>query len=106
MSKSILSASRTRTWGSLVRAIARKLLTFFQGFTEADARALLSAYGLYQVEVDYLQQNRPNRRKEIGRDFGGLGYGGPIDRLPGLIPIGVHPDLIRVSRTNSTRESR
>jgi hypothetical protein len=81
-------------------------LTFLQGFTEADARALLSACGLYDVEVDYLRQNRPNRRKEIGRDFGGLGYGGPINRLPGIIPIGVHPDLIQVSRTKTTRQSR
>jgi hypothetical protein len=94
-------SSRTRTWGNSVRGIAQKLLAFFQGFTEADARALLSAYGLYEFEIDYLRQNRPNRPNrpmESGRDFGGLGYGKPIDRLPGLIPIGVHPDLIRVSR--------
>src|SRR5689334_13833983 len=104
MSKSTLSASRIRIWGNSVRGTARKLLAFFQGFTETDARALLSAYGLYEVEVDYLRQNRPNRRKQISRDFGGLGYGNPIDRLPGLIPIGVHPDLIRASRTSTTRD--
>jgi hypothetical protein len=34
--------------------------TFFQGFTVEDARALLSAHGLYEFEVDYLRTIRPD----------------------------------------------
>jgi hypothetical protein len=96
-------SSRTGILGNSVRGIARKVLAFFQGFTEADARALLSAYGLYEVEIDHLRQNRSNQRREIGRDFGRLGYGNPMERLPGLLPIGVHPALVQVSRTHTTR---
>jgi hypothetical protein len=108
MSKQVLPESQTRTLGNSVCGIVRKLLAFFQGFafqgfTEADARALLSAYGLYEVEVDHICQSRPDQRKEISRNLGGLVYGDRIDRWPGPIPIGVHPDLIRATRTNTRR---
>jgi hypothetical protein len=103
MSKQILPESKTRTLGNSVCGIVRKLFAFFQGFTEADARALLSAYGLYEVEVDHIRQSRPDQRKEISRNLGGLVYGDRIDRWPGPIPIGVHPDLIRATRTNTRR---
>jgi hypothetical protein len=105
MSKQVLPENQTRTLRNSVGGIVRKLLAFFQGFTEADARALLSAYGLYEVEVDHIRQNRPDRRKEISRNFDGFGYGNRIDRWPGPIPIGVHPELIRTTRTKATRNN-
>jgi hypothetical protein len=37
--------------------------TFFQGFTVEDARALLSAHGLYAFEVDYLRTIRPDHEE-------------------------------------------
>jgi hypothetical protein len=37
--------------------------SFFRGFTVEDARALLSAHGLYEFEVDYLRTLRPEDKK-------------------------------------------
>ena len=41
------------------RGIVKKFLAFFR-FTEADACTLLSAYGVYAIEIDRMQNNRSN----------------------------------------------
>jgi len=59
MSKQILPENRTRTSGNSVSGIVRKLLAWFTAFSEADARVLLSGYGLHEFEVDQMQWDRP-----------------------------------------------
>jgi len=46
-----------------VQRIAQDFLALFR-FTEADACSVLSAYGLHNLEVDRLQNNRPNEQEE------------------------------------------
>jgi hypothetical protein len=46
-----------------VQRIAQDFLALFR-FTEADACSILSAYGLHNLEVDRLQNNRPNEQEE------------------------------------------
>jgi hypothetical protein len=48
---------------SLVRRIIRGLRDFFR-FTEADARAILSAFGYYVGEMDNLRDDHLHDRKE------------------------------------------
>lgn len=75
-----------------VRSIVQDFLRFFR-FTEADASALLSAYGLHALEVDRLQNNRPNEQKETSGSLEKVSHRKRIDQPPGPIPIGVHPDF-------------
>lgn len=84
------------------RDAARKFLAFFRGFAEEDARALLSAYGLYRLEIARLQDDRPDKEKETNVNFGGSGHRNSIDCFPGPIPIGMHPDIFRTKRTNGS----
>ena len=53
-----------------VRRIAQDFLAFFR-FTEADACSILSAYGLHNLEVERLQNNRPNEQEERVEVLGG-----------------------------------
>jgi hypothetical protein len=53
-----------------VQRIAQDFLAFFR-FTEADACSILSAYGLHNLEVDRLQNNRPNEQEERVEAWGG-----------------------------------
>jgi len=86
-----------------VRDIVRNFPAVFRGFTEQDACALLSAYGLYALEVARLQNDRVNEQKETNGNFGGSLQRNSIDGFPGPISIGVHPDIMRTKRTNSSR---
>ena len=87
-----------------VRDIVRDFLSFFRGFNEDDARALLSAYGFCAFEVDHLQNNRPNEQSEASGKSGAPRQSKYVDRFPGPIPIGVHPDLLtRIKRRNPSR---
>jgi hypothetical protein len=74
----------------LVRNIVSSVLAFFRG-TEADACALLSAYGLYALELDRLQDDRASAQKTSSAESVRLTHsrwdGGPV----GPIPVGVHP---------------
>ena len=60
---------RTRTLNSFFlipgRDLVKNLLAFFR-FTETDACALLSAYGIHSLAVDRLQNTRSNEQKETG----------------------------------------
>jgi hypothetical protein len=64
MSKQILPENRTRTSGNSVSGIVRKLLALFTAFSEADARVLLSGYGLHEFEVDQMRWDRPDWQKK------------------------------------------
>jgi hypothetical protein len=87
-----------------VRDIVRDFLSFFRGFNEDDARALLSAYGFCAFEVDHLQNDRTNEQSEASGNSGAPRQSKSIDRFPGPIPIGVHPDLLtRTKRRNPSR---
>jgi hypothetical protein len=87
-----------------VRDIVRDFRSFFRGCNEDDARALLSAYGFCAFEVDHLQNNRPNEQSEASGKSGAPRQSKYVDRFPGPIPIGVHPDLLtRIKRRNPSR---
>ena len=86
-----------------VRGIVRNFRAFFRGFTEEDACALLSAYGLYGLEVARLQNDRSNEEKETNRSFSDAHHRNSIDGFPDLISVGVHPDIFRTKRTNGSR---
>jgi hypothetical protein len=81
-----------------VRRIVRDLLAVSR-FTEADACALLSAYGLHALEIDRLQNNRLNEQKETGGTLGAVRHRKPIGEPLGPIPLCIHPDFIRAHRT-------
>jgi hypothetical protein len=78
---------------SCLRSIVQDFLAFFR-FSEADACALLSAYGLHALEVDRLQNNRPNEHKETSGNSEKIIYCKRLGHPPRPIPIGVHPDVI------------
>jgi hypothetical protein len=87
-----------------VRDIVRDFLSFFRGFNEDDARALLSAYGYCAFEVDHLHNDRTNEQSEASGNSGSPSESKSMDRFPGPIPIGVHPDLLtRMKRRNPSR---
>src|SRR5215510_5178777 len=83
-----------------VRELVQDFLAFFR-FTEADALALLSAYGLYALEIDG-PQNSSNEQKEAGGSLGTVS-GRRIGEPPRPIPIGVHPDFTRLNWTTASR---
>ena len=101
--------SFVRDFLTAVRDIIRDFLSFFRGFNEDDARALLSAYGFCAFEMDHLQNDRTNEQSEASvseasENFDGARQSKSIDRFPGPIPIGVHPDLLtRMKRRNPSR---
>lgn len=49
------------------RDIVKKFLRFFR-FTEADACTLLTAYGVYDLEIDRMQNNRSNEPDHSPKD--------------------------------------
>jgi len=94
--------NRTEAWEKLlvsIKSMLQKVLAFFRGFTEEDACALLSAYGLYALEVHRLQGDPPSTPKEVSGNLRSLTYGKWIGQVPGPIPLGVHPDLTRARWT-------
>lgn len=96
--------SFVRDFLTAVRDIVRDFLSFFRGFNQDDARALLSAYGFCAFEVDHLQNDRTNEQSEASENSGAPRQSKSIDRFPGPIPIGVHPDLLtRIKRRNPSR---
>jgi hypothetical protein len=84
-----------------VRRIVQDFLALFR-FTEADACALLSAYGLHALEVDRIQNSR-NEEKETSGSSGTLSHRQRIGEHPGPFPIGVHPDFTRTNWTTASR---
>jgi hypothetical protein len=83
-----------------VRELVQDFLAFFR-FTEADARALLSGYGLYVLEIDGPQKSS-NEQREPGGSLGRVS-GRRIGEPPRAIPIGVHPDFARANWTTASR---
>ena len=105
MNKEILPANNSKIGENLpisVRSILQKLKAFFR-FTEDDAFALLSAYGLSVFEVNRLQDNRPNKQKARSRNFDDSCRRNSNDCFPGPVPIGVHPDITRAKRTKGSQ---
>jgi len=82
------------------RKISQHFLAFFR-FTEADAIALLSAYGGYALEADRLQANRPIVQKKTSGSLGETNHRKRIGEPSGPIAIGVHPDFIRGNWTTT-----
>jgi hypothetical protein len=76
------------------RRIVQDFLAFFR-FTEADAIALLSAYGRYALEADRLQDNRPIVQKKTSGILGETNHRKRIGEPSWPIAIGVHPDFTR-----------
>ena len=80
-------------------------------FTEADACALLSAYGLNTLEVDRPQNNRPNEQRPTSGRTREVIHRKWTNQPLEPMPIGVHPDFTcgdwtiasrkQVGRTNS-----
>jgi hypothetical protein len=85
------------------RDIVKNLLAFFR-FTEADARTLLSAYGLDALDVDPQQNNRSDERRETGGSLRGVSHHVRLGEPPLPIPIGVHPDFSSVNWTIASRK--
>ena len=86
------------------RDMVRNFLAFFLTFTEADACTLLSAYGLYGLEVDRLQNNRSNEQKETNGSLGKVSHRKRIGEPPVPIPLGIHPDFTRAIWTTASRK--
>lgn len=86
-----------------VRSIIQDFLGLFR-FTEADACALLSAYGLTTLEVDRLQNNHPNEQKQTSGRCGKVIQRKRIGQPPEPIPIGVHPDFAWGNWTTASRK--
>ncbi len=86
-----------------VRRILQKLRAFFR-FTEDDAFALLSAYGLCVFEANRLPDSGPNEQKERNRNFDDSSRRNSVGSIPGPIPIGVHPDMTRAKRTKDSQK--
>jgi hypothetical protein len=104
MNKEILPATNNEIGESFlisVRRILQKLRAFFR-FTEDDAFALLSAYGLCVFEANRLPDG-PNEQKERNRNFDDSRRRNSIGSIPGPVPIGVHPDITRAKRTEDSQ---
>jgi hypothetical protein len=86
-----------------VRSILQKLRAFFR-FTEDDAFALLSAYGLSVFELNRLPDNPPNEQKERRRNLDDSSRRNFNCSFPGPVPIGVHPDITRAKRTKDSQK--
>jgi hypothetical protein len=86
-----------------VRNMVRNVLAFFRG-TEADACALLSAYGLYALELDRLQDKRSIEERASSAKSVGLTHSKWNGWSIGPIPIGVHPDLAQASGRDGPRK--
>ena len=84
------------------RETVKNLLAFFR-FTEADARTLLSAYGLDIPDVDRLQNNRSDEKKETGGSLRTVSHRKQLGEPPRPIPIGVHPDFSPANWTTASR---
>ncbi len=87
----------------LISVRSMDFLALFR-FTEADACALLSAYGLNTLEVDRLQNNRPNDQRQTSGRCGKVIHLKRIDQPPKPMPIGVHPDFIWGNWTTASRK--
>jgi hypothetical protein len=87
-----------------IRGMFRNFLTLFRGFTEEDACALLSAYGLHAFEVVRHQNSRANEQEETDESLREESHRKRIRRLPGPIPIGVHPDFTQANWTTTGRK--
>jgi hypothetical protein len=85
------------------RDIVKNFLAFFR-FTEADACTLLSAYGLDILDVDRLQNNRSDEKKETGGSSRKVSHGKQLGEPPWPIPIGVHPDFSPANWTTASRK--
>jgi hypothetical protein len=106
MNNEILPANNNKIGESFlisVRRILQKLRAFFR-FTEDDAFALLSAYGLCVFEVNRFPDSHPNEQKERNQKFGDPCRRNSFGSLPGPVPIGVHPDIIRAKRTKDSQK--
>jgi hypothetical protein len=86
-----------------IRSLLQKLRAFFR-FTENDAFALLSAYGLCVFELNRFPDNPPNEQKERRRKFDDSNRRNSNDCLLGPLPIGVHPDITRAKRTKDSQK--
>ncbi len=106
MNEEILPANNNEKGESFLisaRNILQKLGAFFR-FTEDDASALLSAYGLCVFEVNRLQDNLPNEQKESKRNFDDSCRRNSNGCFPGPVPIGMHPDITRAMRTKGSQK--
>ena len=86
-----------------VRRIVQSFLAFFR-FTEADACVLLSAHGLHRLEVDRLQNSRPNERNETNGSLRKLSHRKRTGQPPEPIPMGIHPDFIQGNWTTASKK--
>jgi hypothetical protein len=86
-----------------VRRIVQSFLAFFR-FSEADACVLLSAHGLHGLEVDRLQNSRPNERNETNGSLRKLGHRKRTGQPPQPISIGIHPDFIQGNWTTASKK--
>jgi crotonobetainyl-CoA:carnitine CoA-transferase CaiB-like acyl-CoA transferase len=106
MKREILPANKIKKGENVqisVRNLLQNIRAFFRGFTEEDACALLSAYGLCVFELHRLHDDSSDPQKEENQNFDDASrpnYTG----FPGLAPIGVHPDITRVRRTMGWRK--
>jgi hypothetical protein len=73
-------------------------------FTEADACALLSVYGLSIFEVDRLQNNRPHEQRQTSGSRGKVIHRKWTNQPPEPMPIGVHPDFTCGDWTAASRK--
>jgi hypothetical protein len=72
--------------------MAAEVLEFFR-LTEADGYIIMSAYGLHAVDADNFQENQ----KETNKAFVEVQDRKLISEPPAPLPIGVHPEFIRLS---------
>ena len=70
--------------------IVQEFLALFR-FTEMDARAILSAYGLVPFQIDGLQGNHPEQPESASKKK--VVRAQPMAQPTGPLPIGIHPDF-------------
>jgi len=72
--------------------MAAEVLELFR-LTEADGYIIMSAYGLYAIDADQVQENQ----KETNEAFLNVQDRKLISEPPAPLPIGVYPEFIRQS---------
>lgn len=73
-----------------LQRIVQEFLALFR-FTETDACAILSAYGLHPFETDRLQGNHPEQPETRVKEK--VARAQPMAQPTGPLPIGIHPDF-------------
>jgi hypothetical protein len=90
----IMTATRCIScfFSGFLQRIVQEFLALFR-FTEMDARAMLSAYGLVPFQIDGLQGDPPKRAESGSKGEAGRQQ---MAQPTGPIPVCIHPERFRL----------